>query len=422
MQTVEHESPEARSDTDRAFFLYQRLVSLFLPILVGVTYLIWLPQQQFPAVPVLEVFCPVPGFVDLGLLGAILALSLGLLLTGPQFKWAAAMWLALAFLLVFAFLLNQHRFQPWAYQFAVLALFFGLAPPAIARRLASWLVLSIYFYSALSKLNPSFVNELGSDFLATLGNFVGLNLIPIQLGPWKWFALAFPAFEMLAFLLLLNRQTRKVGVVAACLMHVGLLLVLGPLGLNHSWGVLLWNVFFFVQAILLFWFPVPTATPQPACWNVRLAQAICGLVLLFPTLELIGLGDPWPSWGLYASHVGRTHCFLVRHAATKLPEDLQKYVAADSTNDLFVPVELDQWSLRTTGAPMYPGERFAFAVGRSFVLKTNTAKVAQFVLESPAGRFQEDRQTNKFSGETLAEQSRQRFWLNTLPRDYYLAN
>ena len=298
METVENEQLEARS-TDRAFFLYQRLVCLFLPILVGVTYPIWLAQQQFPAVPALELLCPVPGIIDAILLALVLILSVVLLIAGPQVKWAPALWLSLGAVLVFAFLLNQHRFQPWAYQFTVLALFFGLAPPHVARRLACWLALSVYFYSALSKLNPSFVSELGSDFLATLGTFVGLSLDPTQLGNWKWLALVFPAFEMLAFLLLLNQSTRKIGVVAACLMHTSLLLVLGPFGLNHSWGVLLWNVFFLAQVILLFWFPAPpTEVDAPEGWRVRLAQAVCGLVLLFPTLELIGLGDPWPAWGL----------------------------------------------------------------------------------------------------------------------------
>lgn len=422
METVEHESPEARSNSDRAFFLYQRLVCLFLLILMGVTYPIWLPQQQFPAVPVLGLLCPVPGLVDVGLSVLVVALSLMLLLAGPQFKWASAIWISLALTLGFAFLLNQHRFQPWAYQFTVLALFFGLAPPATARRLASWLALSVYFYSALSKLNPSFVNELGSDFLATLGSFVGLTLEPTQLGHWKWLALAFPAFEMLAFLLLLNQRSRKFGVIAACLMHLSLLLVLGPFGLNHSWGVLLWNVFFLAQAILLFGFTFPTDVPETSGGKVRAAQVICGIVILFPTLELVGLGDPWPAWGLYASHVGRTHCFVVRHAAASFPEDIQKYVETDSSDDLFVPIDLGRWSIETTGAPIYPGERFSFAVGRALVLKTGTANFVRFVVESPAGRFQEDRETDTFSGEELVPQSRERFWLNTLPRDYYLAD
>ncbi|PQO41682.1 hypothetical protein [Blastopirellula marina] len=420
METVEHESPEARSNADRAFFLYQRLVSLFLPILIGVTSPIWLPQQQFPAVPAIGLLCPVPGLVDVGLLVLVVALSLSLLLAGPQFKWASALWLSLALALGFAFLLNQHRFQPWAYQFAVLAIFFGLAPREHARRLASWVALSVYFYSALSKLNPSFVNELGADFLATLGSFIGLAVEPTQLGPWKWLALAFPAFEMLAFLLLLNQRTRRIGVVTAGSMHLSLILVLGPFGLNHSWGVLLWNVFFLAQAILLFWFPLPAEVTETGGWKVRLAQAVCGIVLLFPTLELIGLGDPWPAWGLYASHVGRTHCFVVRHAVASFPKDLQKYVDTDSSDDLFVPIDLGRWSIETTGAPIYPGERFSFAVGRALVLKTGAANFVRFVVESPAGRFQDDRETDTFSGEELTQQSHERFWLNTLPRDYYL--
>lgn len=420
METVENESPEARSNTDRAFFIYQRIVSLFLPILIGVTYPIWFPQSQFPAVPVWHFLSPVPGLVDAVLAGLLLAISVTLLITGPRVKPASMLWLSLAVLLSVSFLLNQHRFQPWAYQFALLATFFALAPASIARRLASWLALSVYFYSALSKLNPSFISELGADFLSTIATFGGLTLDAGQQEHWKWLALVFPAFELLAFVLLLSPVTRKLGVIAACTMHIGLLMVLGPLGLNHSWGVLLWNVFFIAQAILLFWLPAPPPETSIVDWKARSAQVICWIALLFPTLEVIGIGDPWPAWGLYASHVGRTHCFIVRHAAKSLPEDLRSYVDTESSNDLFIPIDLGRWSIETTGAPIYPGERFSFAVGRSFVMKTEMKKMTLFVVESPAGRIQDDRDTSKISGEELAGESNQRFWLNTLPRDYYL--
>lgn len=419
MDTQSSPEREARSHCDRAFFIYQRLVSLFLPIMVAATYPIWIPQSRFPAVPFLEMLCPVPGVVDAVLFGVILALSILLLIIGPQGKFRSLLWLIVAAALTLTFLLNQHRFQPWAYQFAVLSIFFALTTPGIARRLATWLMLSVYFYSALSKLNPAFVNELGTDFLNTFGSMVGLSLEPGTLGEWKWLTLAFPAFEMLAFFLLFNRRTRKLGVIAACLMHLGLLLILGPLGLNHSWGVLLWNLFFMGQVILLFWFSPVEVAAFTGSWQERIAQFVCVVVLLFPTLEVVGIGDAWPAWGLYASHVGRTHCFIVRHAVDSLPEELHAYVDINSTDDLLVPVELSRWSLETTGAPIYPGRRFAFAAGRSLVMKTNTDNFIRFVVESPSGRFQDTRRTDAFSAKELVQDSRKLFWLNTRPRDYF---
>lgn len=303
----------------------------------------------------------------------------------------------------------------------VLGIFFGLAPPRTARQLTIWVSLSIYFYSAISKLNPSFVNELGSDFLVTLGSLVGMSWNAESIAQWKWLAIGFPLFELLAFTLLLMRPTRKVGVVAACLMHLGLILVLGPLGLSHSWGVLTWNIFFLLQAILLFGFnePQETASTSTQYSTTWIAQTVCWLVLLIPTLELIGLGDPWPAWGLYASHVGRTHLFLPRHVAQTLPPDLKKYVDFDSSAELFVPVSLEKWSLDATGAPIYPGMRFSFAAARAFTERTQTTNFARLVIESPAGRLQDDRETDTFSGDKFAKRSA-RFWLNTQPRSAFL--
>jgi len=423
VSTSSPETSEARSPTDRAFFLYQRLVALFLLLLLAATYPLWIDQASFPAVPAFEVLCAVPGFVDLILLGLLVALSVAIQCLGPQSTRSPALWIAVSMVLVGCFLLNQHRFQPWAYQFAVLGLIFGLAPVPNARRLVIWISLSIYFYSAISKLNPSFVHELGSDFLLTFSAMAGFPLSYEELGGWKWLALAFPVFELLAFLLLLWPRTRKLGVVAACLMHVGLIIVLGPLGLSHSWGVLIWNGFFLAQAILLFGFPPPaeqSPTPAANTTRLRIAQAICGCVILFPTLELVGLGDPWPAWGLYASHVGRTHLFLSRHAVDHVPQPLQAYVDAGSTDDLYVPVRLEAWSLDATGAPIYPGERFSFAAARAFVQKTDTAAAARVVIESPAGRLQDDRDADTFSADKFTMQADRRFWLNTKPRNAFL--
>lgn len=414
---------EARSATDRAFFLYQRLVAGFLLLLIGVTYPLWIDQKEFPAIPIVQGLCPVPGLVDILLLGTLIALLITIQWLGPQSRKSPTLWIAASIVLVLCFFLNQHRFQPWAYQFAVLGLIFGLAPPRIAWRLTVWISLSIYFYSALSKLNPSFVNELGSDFLLTISSIAGFSMSPDQLANWKWLALGFPGFELIMFLLLLLPRTRKLGIVAACLMHVGLILVLGPLGLSHSLGVLIWNVFFFAQAILLFGVPEPPESSEagPRVGLRQLAaQVICVFVILFPTLELVGLGDPWPAWGLYASHVGRTHLFLSRHAVDRLPEPWRAYVDTESTDDLFVPVRLEKWSLQTTGAPIYPGERFSFAVARAFINKTDMANAARLVIESPAGRLQDDRQADTFSGDKIAMEADRRFWLNTKPRDAFL--
>ncbi|GAA4435611.1 MauE/DoxX family redox-associated membrane protein [Bremerella cremea] len=422
MDNALNEKTEARSGADRAFFIYQRLVALFLLLLMAATYPLWIDLTSFPAVPVWSFLCDVPPIADQILAGGLVLVAATLLIAGPQGTLASRLWLTLAGVLLLTFLLNQHRFQPWAYQVAVLSCFFGLVPGSLARRLTMAVALSVYFFSAVSKLNTSFVNELGNDFLATLSSQVGMAWRPDLWSSDKWFALAFPAFELITFVLLCIPRTRKLGVVAACAMHIGLIVVLGPLGLSHSWGVLLWNVFFFAQAILLFWFPAnseeqPVEATSP--WRVRSAIAICGAVVLFPLLELAGIGDPWPAWGLYASHVGRTYLFVPRHVLGSLPEEMQPYVDEQSSEDWFVPILLDRWSLETTGAPIYPGERFAFAAARSFAVKTKTVNFARLVIESPADRFSDERRAEAFAGDQISKEA-QRFWLNTEPRRAYL--
>ena len=65
-------------------------------------------------------------------------------------------------------------------------------------------------------------------------------------------AILFPVGELVIGLGLLVPPTRRVAGCLAIAFHLTLLLVLGPWGLDHSHGVLVWNVVLIVQAYLLF--------------------------------------------------------------------------------------------------------------------------------------------------------------------------
>ena len=104
----------------------------------------------------------------------------------------------------------------------------------------------------------------------------------------------------------------------AIVMHGALMLTLGPLGLGHEWGVFLWNVYFGVQAWLLFRGTPPepnvdhrtlttsgvtrsrTWFARTSAWIVCLlpalsARRLLGLVAQLGRL-LVATGDRAPPW------------------------------------------------------------------------------------------------------------------------------
>ncbi|MGC1274696.1 MAG: MauE/DoxX family redox-associated membrane protein [Planctomycetaceae bacterium] len=254
----------------------RRWLALCGLLLVAATWRLWTPQVVFPQIPFLAVLRTVPGWIDWIALTGVVAGLVGLLLT-PGERGASALralsnraasWFACLFVasLTLLILLDQHRFQPWAYQFAIVAIALAFVPAQRALsllRLLRLLTIGIYFWSAVSKLDYTFLHGLGPELLRGTLTAFGLEPRWMRSDVATALALAFPLDELAVAALLAFRRTRKYGLILAIAMHVLLLATLGPLGLNHSWGVLLWNVYFIGQDVLLF-APLASGGRQPS--------------------------------------------------------------------------------------------------------------------------------------------------------------
>lgn len=149
-------------------------------------------------------------------------------------------------------LLDQHRLQPWTYQFLVFAVLTAFSKPRMTLFWMCWIVISIYLFSAISKFDYQFTHTVGDQMLSTLVSFGGWDSAIWTAETRSRLITSFPVGELLVGLGLAIPQTRKAAIPLAILLHVTLLLMLGPLGMGHRPGVLIWNLFFIVQTVLLF--------------------------------------------------------------------------------------------------------------------------------------------------------------------------
>ena len=399
----------------------QRLTAAFALILLAVTWRLWTPQTVFPQVPFLGWARSVPRWADwIGLIVMTASLcAAGVAARSSRIsRPALLMFAAIALLMI---LLNQQRLQAWFYQFVVMAVLLGAAGQR-SLPLLRLLVVGIYFHSALSKCDFSFISTHGQFMLEGLLKNFGTSITgwpPI----WRRTAAAMlPVGELAVAAGLCIPRVRRWALWASLLMHVCLFLALGPWGHQHKPGVLIWNVFFVLQNVLLFGGirlsktesgPSVAGKPSDERPN-RLATAVVLLVLVLPFLEPFGLYDHWPGWALYASRPERVRVFIGETTQPNLPPDVKRH--ANTRRGRWLFLRLDRWSLEAVDAPVYPQDRFllgaAIAVAEGFELKHEI----RVEIDSPADRWTGKRSVRRLEGVDALRKETGRFRLNALPR------
>ncbi len=278
---------------------FRRVWAGFGLLLFLVTWRLWTPQTVFPQIPFFNALTDVPSWVDWVALAAVVVSLLVAGVSTRETVWRRAM-IAFAFATVLLTLLNQHRFQPWAYQFVLFATIMANCRASTATQLMRWIVVSIYVYSAISKFDYQFLHSLGPQFLSTLTGFVGVASADWPADLQALLAALFPIGELLIGIGLLVPRTRRIAIFAAIVSHVLLLLILGPWGLSHQPGVLVWNLFFIAQAWMLFVERKTDEEPNASEPSRRVAESLCfvltGVVIAFPMSEPLGYCDHWPAW------------------------------------------------------------------------------------------------------------------------------
>lgn len=443
---------------ERELLLIKLWTLISLGLLVATSYRIWLPpnQSDFPQVPFFNALAKASQLWDLiAFAGFALVHFLTFTLVVGQLisirqrresqKFCSLQRMSWALLILFGLglvVLSQHRLQAWFYQAMLFALVFAGSPIAAGRIWLQRIVFSVYFYSALGKLDAEFIHTVGQDFLTAIVSRFGLDQHALGETDRTLAALALPIGELSLAIGLIFRRSRRWFGALACVFHIGLA-TLVQFELHHSWGVFLWNIQFAVQGILLFSVPQAnrplfslswtstTPTLEPVQQDTTLssnrssltlmrsrcvASIIC-VVLLMPLVERRGWWDHWPSWALYAPHSSRAQVSVAAYAVDKLPKSLRSLIAIDEDEQSGqVDLPLSQWSLQTLGVPIYPQARFQLGVARYLADELDLPLAIQVEIRESADRFTGARRNYLLPTSTEIEQASRRFVLGTRPR------
>lgn len=403
-------------------------------LLVGVTWPLWQPDSDFLAVPLFSFGAAIPEWLQWGALGSAIAAAIFLCLapaesmgrTGAIGAWSAAMLLLVA--------ADQQRGQAWVWHGWLMAgIVVGATSDGIIPALR-WLTAGIYFHSAISKLDASFLYSLGRDFVFVPLDAIGAARSDVPGWLLMAGALSFPIWELIVATLIVMpdrwRSVRWMALLGVVIMHACLLAILGPFGLQHQQGVLLWNLFFLVQGVILFTplgeLPGESETSAEPAEEVDPARdapfrlqslfvyASLGLGIGLPFLALGGLCDPWPAWELYAPRVARADLLIPRESVDKLPADLREIMLSQELADdvLLHRVPLDRWSLASRRAPLYPHPRVQLALALELLERYELGSVMRVQLAGPADRWTGKRSVEQFTSIEELRAATARYWLN----------
>lgn len=270
-----------------------RLLFLAWIITKLISLKLWMGDRYFPLVPVSDYLLQIPDWVHL----ALYASSMALMFLSVFKPSKSVIWLIVV-LEIASCLLDQNRWQPWEYQF----LFFVSSFAVFTRdedKISSWLIIlvSTYFFGGFFKLNAAFIHDTWQYLIL----IKWLHLAPGNIWLLR-FGYLLPLVEMVSGILLLVPRFRKAGAWIIISMHIFILILLGPVGLNINAVVWSWNIFLALTVYVLFFQKTENDLRFSFSFNPFL---ICILVVwwIMPWFQSFGFWDKYLSSVLYGGGV-----------------------------------------------------------------------------------------------------------------------
>jgi hypothetical protein len=319
---------------------------LFAKIL---TFKLWLTNRLFPIVPPLE-WLHAPAFVHWALYISSIFLLLAIFIL-PNKK---ILYAALLVTEICSCVLDQNRWQPWEYQYLFTLFILLVNKKENVLEVYIFLISLIYIYSGLNKFNPNFLWLVWDNMM--LQGFFKLSIAQAHQTMLYHSGYILALIECSCGIAFLFLPSRKIAGYFLIVMHLFILLVVGPFGLGYNKVIWPWNVL-----MILHVFFIITQKKQITLSIKNLAQGWNKLVIvcwaILPIFSIWGLWDHYLSSNLYSGTLPKA---VICIADTSKTTNLKKYYnKADLLHKCNgkVLINLQTWSMMEMEAPVYPQMR-----------------------------------------------------------------
>jgi hypothetical protein len=337
------------------------------------SYKLWHADRLFPLSPPFGFLENIPQEIHLFLLFASIAgIVLSAFFSGN--RWILGITIAVDLL---SCMLDQNRWHPIEYQCLITALFlfFYRNNPKQFLNYMAFLVCIIYINSGLHKLNGGFLFHVWENMiLERLFGFESKNI-------WIHYSgLLLGVLEVVAGIgLLFFRQKRFFSAILIG-MHVFILLLISPTGLNYNPIVWPWNFVMVFIIIALF------CTQNPV--NISFRNLVSGfnkIPFLFlgilPLFSMVGMYDNFLSFNLYSGRLQQLDiCIGNKEAARAYKPYFTHRRTCCDTREV---INANLWSLKEMNIAVYPEERVYFDIIRKWKAKNPDAQATFCIYQYP---------------------------------------
>ncbi|MET4797943.1 hypothetical protein [Bradyrhizobium sp. LB11.1] len=335
----------------RRLFLLR--LTILVPFCTGLVMSpgLWTGPRSYPKVPVWSLLPPIGDAVAAVLYGALFVLA-GLAMIVPRARWPIAGLLAI---IVTFCLADQTRWQPWVFQYGFLLAVVGLAGGGDTApvddlqtlNLARLVIVFTYVFSGLQKINLNFMENEFSWIITPI-----TSLLPSMAIALDAFGFLVPFVQVAFGVGLLTRRFRRASLAAAVGMHIFVLAMFGPLGLNWNDIVWPWTAAMAVFDVLLFSGPAEFAW-RDIVWNVRDLRH--GAAVALPALSFFNLWDSYLSSALYSGNLTEAQIYLSDLGAAATTGNVRPYLVRISENTNVL--NLQRWAIEDLNVTPYAETR-----------------------------------------------------------------
>ncbi len=299
------------------------------------SYKTWIAERVYPVIPPVDIFKNIPAFLHTFLFGFSLLALLAVLCFKTN-RWVLVFLLASE---IISCSLDTVRWQPWEYMYLcfLLIVVINFNKPKNILVLTHLFLVSIYFFSGLHKLSRDFLSSVWLNMF--LVDFLGLSMDFILKYKLFFIGLTIPAIEItLAIVLLVSKSKRKVSYFLI-LMHLSILVLIGPLGLKYNSVVWPWNL------AMIFILMIIYAKPFELSYRKNIGPNLYWLVLWFvmPVFSLLGSWYQYFSFNLYSGSGNQMYICVSENEQELKPYFEKKSVLFCDGKKI---VNLQNWALK----------------------------------------------------------------------------
>jgi len=316
-----------------------------------ITRRIWTVNRLLPTAPLSEYFDHVPAIIHLILF--VLSITAMIWLTIKNNKYILT---GLLIIEICSCILDQNRLTPPEYLYCFIIFIYTIHSnrPELIPASIGVLLVSTYFYGGLCKLNEGFLQLIWSKMFLRLFLKVPADIVAQNWVYYSGYLLGIA--ELLGGIGLLFAKTQRRSAQSLIIMHLFILVFLGPFGLKGYMTLWPWNIamIFFLYLIFLKKKEAVVVFPQVTKgWGKLIV--LCWIIL--PVFSYWGYWDNNLSSNLWSGNVPR---MIICIRDTSKCKPLQRFCSKKDIANVCHgqgKIDIQYWAISETGVAAYSQSR-----------------------------------------------------------------